>query len=72
MNKKNISLEARKALNEYKIEIAEELDVTKEHLYDLRSNLSTSDSVTPPKVETREKSRKNPNNSFSDFLGKGF
>jgi len=72
MNKNNISLEARKALNEYRMEIAEELNANDTHLYDLRSNLSTSDSVTPPLVETEKKSRSNPNNSLSDFLGKSF
>jgi len=72
MDKKNISLEARRALNEFKVEAAAELNVPNKHLYDLKSNLTPSDSVTKQLVETREKSRKNPNNSFSDFLGKGF
>ncbi len=72
MIKNNISLEARKALNEFKLEIAEEFNVEDTHLYNLKENLTPSDSVTKQLIETGEKSRKNPNNSFSEFLGKGF
>jgi len=72
MNKNNISLEARKALKEYKMEISEELNTNDTHVYNLKENLTPSDDVTQQLIKTNEKSRKNPNNSFSDYLGKGF
>lgn len=72
MDKKNIPLEARKAFTEFKEEIAEELSAQGTHIYDLRSNLSKSDDVTPQLLETKKKSRQNPSFSFHDFLGKGF
>lgn len=72
MNKNNISLEARKALNEFKVEMAEELHAPNKHKYNLKSNLTPSDSVTKQVLEVNKKSRNNPNYSFSDFLGKGF
>ncbi len=72
MEKRNISLEARKALDEFKVEMAEELKPSNEHIYDLRNNLSKPNPGQPNLIKTKEISRKNPNSSFSDFLGKGF
>lgn len=72
MNKKNVSLEARKALDEFKVEMAEEFNVDHMHVYNLKENLTPSDSVTKQLLEVNHKSRNNPNYSFSDFLGKGF
>lgn len=72
MEKRNISLEARKAFYDFKVEMAEELKTSHEHIYDLRNNLSTLNPRQPNLIKTEKKSRKNPNFSFSDFLGKGF
>lgn len=72
MHKNNIPIQARKALEEFKIEAAKELNVPEEHFYNLKSNLTPSDSTSKQMVRTRKKSRKNPNYSFKDFLGKGF
>ncbi len=72
MNKNNTPLETRRALNEFKMEMAEEMHVNHDHLYNLEHNLTPSKDVTKQNVKTREKSRKNPNYSFSEFLGKGF
>ena len=72
MDRKNISLEARKALNEYKVEIAEELHLDDTSFYDLRENLSTSDDVTQQLLPTENTRKSNPSFSFHDYLGKGF
>lgn len=105
MDRDNVSPEAIKALNDFKLEIAGDISVTgleaseekvvngigaseeialnelgigketniqNKHLYDLRFNLTPSDSVTKQGLRTREKSNKNPNYPFKDFLGKGF
>ncbi|MBM7614928.1 small, acid-soluble spore protein, alpha/beta type [Alkaliphilus hydrothermalis] len=80
MDKYKISPEAKKTLDQFKVEAAKELtgDMRRKNIkerkqqYDLRANLTDSTAVTEQLLEVDEKSRKNPNNSFSDFLGKYF